>query len=227
MVRLPRKIVADYHRLWWPVEPALDVVVAQQARALRHVQRAVAEGDAVRVLQIASDGDDAVSFVATAAVDHRVDVSRAASADEEDSAGTQHHLAGVRDVLGVDGDVEARRELDAIEMQRGAPGSRRDAAGGQQRRPQLCTAHRSPPGRRPASVVRGGSSPGLTAGWRMPRPRQLRHALPLHRLDHVLGRIGRLRRVDRAPLAAEGSPTVPIRRSRRETVPSQESACDV
>jgi len=81
-----------------------------------------------------------------------------------------------------------------IEIQRGAPSNRRDAAGGQQRRPKPWTAHRSPPGRRPASTVRNA-----TRG-----PQDCRSARANRvRSPPVAGNVPRRRRCDASPRRKE------------------------
>ena len=54
------------------------------------------------------------------AVDDGVDLAFGERADEHDAGRAQRHLAGVRDVAGVDGDVEAGRQRDVAHLGGGA-----------------------------------------------------------------------------------------------------------
>jgi len=96
----------------------LDVIVTQQAAYLHHVQRAAAEGDAVRHVQPLRYRDDLVGVAVPVVVDDRVDVARLDGADEQRAVRAQRHLPGAVNPGRVDVDREARGQLDLVEAQR-------------------------------------------------------------------------------------------------------------
>ena len=120
VVRVLRQRVVDDHRLARRLQARLDVVEADDAADLADVQRAVVEGDAVRLVEALGDGQHLVGLVVAVLVDQGIDrvagrlVSRA---DEDGPLRAERHLPGVGDAAGVDLDLEARRQLDQVERQ--------------------------------------------------------------------------------------------------------------
>ena len=107
-------------------EARLDPVVTEHAVHLRHVERAVAEGDAVRHVQAARDAHDLSG--AAGRIAHGEDRAPLTVADEERPGRTHRHRPRVRDA-GVEADLETGRELDLVERQRPV-GPRRERTGG-------------------------------------------------------------------------------------------------
>jgi hypothetical protein len=97
-------------------EVPLDVVVAQHPRSLGDVERALAKGHPVGVLQPAGEGDHPVRLALLLRVLQRVDVALAAGADEERARRAEAHLAGVDHPRRVGLDVEARRQADPVQV---------------------------------------------------------------------------------------------------------------
>src|SRR5690349_5403223 len=87
---------------------SLDVVVPQDLARRRHVQRAVADGDAVRLIEAARDEHDTISLVIAIAVNDRVDLAGSHRAHEHGTSRTERHLARVLDAVSKDRDLEAR-----------------------------------------------------------------------------------------------------------------------
>ena len=72
-----RKLVGDDRGRARGLELRLDVVEAEDAVDLGDIQRAVAERDAVRHVEAADDGDDAIGLAVLVLVAQRVDVAGA------------------------------------------------------------------------------------------------------------------------------------------------------
>ena len=113
VMRMVRQIAGDDRRLGRILQVALDRVVARDAADLRDVERAVAEGDAVRRIQPARD-----HARGAAARRHGIDISLAA-ADEERAAAAERERSRAGHVLGVDADAKPGRQLDLVEARRG------------------------------------------------------------------------------------------------------------
>ncbi len=107
--------IVDHHlALARTVELALDPVVARDAPALRDIQRALAEGDAVGRVEAAQDG---LHLALAAAADHRVDVLRVAVADEQRALVAHRHRASLGNAIDPYLDLEARRHLERVDRQ--------------------------------------------------------------------------------------------------------------
>ena len=115
MVRFAWKTVGDDDRFRPGVEMRLDVVEAQDAADLRDVERAAAHRHAVRHPQARGERDDLRGLRVPVA--HRVHAAVGARADEEHLALSQRQRARIRNLVGEDADLEARRQLDALERQ--------------------------------------------------------------------------------------------------------------
>src|SRR5207248_5172646 len=98
-------------------EIARHVGKSQDAVDGRHVERAVPEGQPARHVET---GGQHVHAALAVAVDDGEDLAFGERADEDDAGRAERHLAGVGDVAGVDGDVEAGRQRDVAHLGGGA-----------------------------------------------------------------------------------------------------------
>ena len=143
MLAVGRKPVRHDDRLRRIVEPALDVVEAQDTTDGRHVERSIAERNACRLAQVRRDRADGPGSLSAGRGGDRIDVP-ADRAREQRAVGAECHLprAGhARDEL----DREPGRKPDLIERQRLRGERLRRRAGNQQcaehpevRHPSLC-----------------------------------------------------------------------------------------
>ena len=88
---------------------ALDAVEALERARRRHVQRAVAHRDAVRLIEATRDHHHAVGLVVAVAVDHRVHLAGRPRSDEHGALRAERHHPRVADVLGIGLEREAPR----------------------------------------------------------------------------------------------------------------------
>ena len=138
MVRVGRKRVADDLGLRRALEALGHVAIFQYAVHCCDVERAVAEGDAARLVQTARQDVDLISLVVAVPIDHGVDLARRSRADEHDAVWARRHLPRVRHVGRVHGDPKARRQGDVAWLGGGAreksgQGAAKVAADGDQR----------------------------------------------------------------------------------------------
>src|SRR5690606_25069313 len=102
-------------------EILLHVVVAQDAAQLRHVERAVTEGDAVGIVESFEERYHALCTSVAVLVAHCVDLALrlfaelAEGADEERARGAQGERAGAGNALGVDADAKSFGQPDLFE----------------------------------------------------------------------------------------------------------------
>ena len=87
-MRVLRQRVVDDHRLARRLQLRLDVVEADDAADLADVQRAVAKGDAVRLVEALGDGEHLIGLVVAVPVDDGVDrvAGRLVARADEDRA---------------------------------------------------------------------------------------------------------------------------------------------
>ncbi len=116
------KCVAHHLRFGRVREVRLDIVVTQDAADLGDVKRTVPEGDAVRGVETACDGDHLIASSVAIAVGDGVDVSGITTSDEERPVWGDRHRPRPGDVPGINIDGKPRREGDRIERQ-GAAGA--------------------------------------------------------------------------------------------------------
>src|SRR5438445_9669759 len=96
-------------------ELRFDIVEAQDAVHFGDIERAVAQGHAVRHTQARGERDDLRGF--RVAVAHRVDSAAGLRADEEHVVLAQRQRARVGNAVGEDADLEAGGKLDAFDRQ--------------------------------------------------------------------------------------------------------------
>ena len=87
-----------------------DVVEPQEPARGRHIQGAVPHRDAIGLIEAAGDHDDTIGLVVTVAIHHGVHFAAILRSDEHGSLWTEHHRAGVLDVLGEHFSVESSRQ---------------------------------------------------------------------------------------------------------------------
>ena len=104
-----RQTVTDDDRSWWRVEVSFDVIEPQDPAIGRHIQRAVVNGDTIRLIETAGDHHDTISLVVAVAIDDRVYLAGEHRSDEHRAPRSERQLARIRHAVGEDGDVEARR----------------------------------------------------------------------------------------------------------------------
>ena len=122
---IARQLVGDDRRRAGVLEVRLDVVEANHAVDLGHIQRAVAERDAVRhVPQTADDRDDAIRFAVLVLVAQRVHVARVPGAGEHRAARALGERPHVAHAVGPHGNLKSRRQLDFRELHLRLRGSR-------------------------------------------------------------------------------------------------------
>ena len=106
---IARQVIDDAHRFRRILQPALDVIEAQDAPDLGDVEGAGMEGDAVRRLQV--PGDD---VHAAAAGGYRIDTV-ADAADEKRAALAERERARTAHVVRVHADAKAGRQPDLVD----------------------------------------------------------------------------------------------------------------
>ena len=112
------------------VEVLLDVVEAENLTGRRHIQRAVAHGDAIGLTETAGDRQDLVGLVVAVAIDHGVDLAGILRPDEHGALRPERHHARVADVLGEHLELESRRNDQRAKRPRGSlTGEDRQAGG--------------------------------------------------------------------------------------------------
>ena len=121
-----RESVVHHHRLGRVPQPRLDAVVTQDPVHLGHVERPAAEGDAVRHVQAAGEGQHLVGPLVLVGVEHRVDVAGPARADEQDAGRRPGHRPGVGHVGRVHLDRESLRQGEPVELNLGGSGAGED-----------------------------------------------------------------------------------------------------
>jgi hypothetical protein len=92
------KAIIDHNRLWWISQVVFDVVKAQNAVDGSYIEGAVTK----RYPIAACEGNYLIGLIVLVAVYEGVDISGSAGADEQSTARTQHHRAGVGYVTRVD-----------------------------------------------------------------------------------------------------------------------------
>ena len=107
------KRVVDHHGRWRVVQARLDLVEAQHPADLCHVERAVAEGHSVGLIQTLGEGVHGVRLVVPVMVDHRIDLVLA-GADENRPGLAQGQRARLGHA-GVDADAEAGGQRDPVQ----------------------------------------------------------------------------------------------------------------
>jgi len=114
-----RKLVVDGDRRRRRVEVLLDIVEAEDLTGGRHIQRAVAYRDAVRLTEPRGNRDHALGFVVAVAIDDGIDVARVLRTDEHGALRAQRHHARVGDVLSENLELETRRNNQGSKRPRG------------------------------------------------------------------------------------------------------------
>ena len=120
VMRVFRQCVVHDDRLARRLEPRLDVVELHDAVDLAHVESAIAERDAARLVQPLGNGDDLIGLVVAVLIDHGVDRvagGLVAAANEDGAFAAEGHLAGIGDAGGKQLDLEPGRHLDLLERQ--------------------------------------------------------------------------------------------------------------
>ena len=119
VVRLGGQLVGDYRGLGRVVQVVLDVAQHQDPAHRGNVQIAALERHAHRQLQAAGDHPHLLGDAVAVRVGQRVDLAGAVGADEHRALRAQRDLARVRHLVGIDGDMETRRQGQPVQRQRG------------------------------------------------------------------------------------------------------------
>jgi hypothetical protein len=125
MVAARLEAIAHHDRRGRILQPILDPVEADDPLHLGHVERAVVERDAVRLIEILDDRQHFVGAAIVIGVANSVDGARIALSgqlaertDEQRAFRAERHRPRRRKALGIQGNREARRQTHRFELHR-------------------------------------------------------------------------------------------------------------